>query len=231
MSTNDVSVVLVHGAWADGSSWAKVIGPLAAEAIEVIAAPLPLTSFQDDAVALDRALERAAGPVVLVGHAYAGAVIAATRDEKVKSLVYVAALAPEEGETVADVFYRTEPHPRAPKLAPDDHGLIYLPHEAFAAAFAQNASAEEQALLEAVQRPISPACITVPVGRPLWKDLPTWFLVAEQDRMIVHDNQLFMAQRMGAQVRSYAVDHTPMVTAPSAVINTIQEAIGAVQAV
>ena len=227
MSTNDVSVVLAHGAWADGSSWTKVIGPLAADGIEVVAAPLPLTAFDDDVAALNRALERVAGPVVLVGHAYAGAVIAATRDEKVKSLVYVAALAPDEGETVADVFYRTEPHPRAPKLAPDDHGLIYLPHEAFAAAFAQNASAEERALLEAVQRPISPACITIPVGRPRWKDVPAWYLVAEQDRMIVHDNQSFMAHRMGARIRSHAIDHTPMVTAPSVVLDVIREAISA----
>ena len=124
MSRKDVSVVLVHGAWADGSSWAKVIGPLANEGFKAVAAPLPLTSFADDVAALDRTLERVTGPVVLVGHAYAGAVIAATRDEKVKALVYVAALAPDEGETVADVFYRAEPHPRAPKLAPDSHGLI-----------------------------------------------------------------------------------------------------------
>jgi len=205
MSSNDVGVVLVHGAWADGSSWAKVIGRLAADGVSVIAAPLPLTSFRDDVAALDRTLERVAGPVLLVGHAYAGAVIAAMRDERVKALVYVAALAPDEGETVADVFYRAEPHPQAPKLAPDDHGLIYLPHEAFAAAFAQNASIEEQALLAAVQRPISPACITVTVDRPLWKDRPTWFLLAEQDRMIRHDNQCFMAERMKARMRSSPV--------------------------
>ena len=103
MSSDHVSVVLVHGAWADGSSWAKVIAALAAAGIEVVAAPLPLTSFRDDVAALDRTLERVREPIVLVGHAYAGAVIAATRDEKVKGLVYVAALAPDEGETVADV--------------------------------------------------------------------------------------------------------------------------------
>src|ERR1700736_5013663 len=186
MSRENVSVVLVHGAWADGSSWAKVIGPLAAEGVRVLAAPLPLTSFAED-TAVERTVERVSGPVVLVGHAYAGAVIAAARSEKVKALVYVAALAPDEGETVADVFYRTKPHPLAPKLAPDNHGLTYLPDESFAAAFAQNASADELALLSAVQRPISPACITVPVNRPRWKDRPTWFLMAEQDRMIVHD--------------------------------------------
>ena len=179
MSSNKVSVVLVHGAWADGSSWAKVIAPLAAQGFNVVAAPLPLTSFEADVAALDRALERIDGPIVLAGHAYAGAVIGATRSDKVKALVYVAALAPDEGETVADVFYRAEPHPKAPKLAPDAHGLIHLPDEAFADAFAQNASAEELAVLRAAQRPISPACITAPMARPLWKDRPAWFLVAE----------------------------------------------------
>jgi pimeloyl-ACP methyl ester carboxylesterase len=227
MPWNDVSVVLVHGAWADGSSWAKVIAPLTADGVKVIAAPLPLTTFRDDVAALDRALERVTGPVVLVGHAYAGAVIGATRSKKVKALVYVAALAPDEGETVADVFYRVEPHPLAPKLAPDAHGLIYLPEPAFAAAFAQYAAAEELALLAAVQRPISPACITVPMERPLWKDRPAWFLVAEQDRMIVPETQHFMATRMTAKVRSHQVDHTPLVTAPAAVVDIIHGAIEA----
>jgi len=225
MSANDVSVVMVHGAWADGSSWAKVIGSLAAEGIKAVAAPLPLTSFSDDVAALERTLARATGPVVLAGHAYAGAVIGATRSEKVRALVYVAALAPDAGETVADVFYRTEPHPQAPKLAPDDHGLIYLPDAAFAAAFAQHASAEEQTLLAAVQRPISPACITVAVDRPLWKDRPSWFLVAEEDRMIAPETQHFMATRMKAQVRSHRVDHTPIVTAPAVVVDIIREAV------
>jgi pimeloyl-ACP methyl ester carboxylesterase len=230
MSLNQMTVVLVHGAWADGSSWAKIIGPLAADGLGVMAAPLPLTSFADDVAALDRTIERAAGPVVLVGHAYAGAVIAAARSEAVKALVYIAALAPDEGETVADVFYRTAPHPQAPKLAPDGHGLIYLPEAAFAGAFAQNATADELAVLAAVQRPIAPACITVAVPRPLWKDRPTWFLVAEQDRMIVHDNQRFMAERMQARVRAHAVDHTPLVTAPGVVLDVLREAIAAVRA-
>jgi pimeloyl-ACP methyl ester carboxylesterase len=225
MSSNDVSVVLVHGAWAYGSSWAKIIAPLAAEGVQAIAAPLPLTSFKDDVEALDRTLERVSPPVVLVGHAYAGAVIAATRSDKVKALVYVAALAPDEGETVADVFTRGKPRPQAPKLAPDAHGLIWLPEAAFAAAFAQNASKEELALLAAVQRPLSPACITVKVGRPLWKDRSAWFLIAEQDRMIVHENQRFMAERMKARLRSHPVDHAPLVTAPSYVLDIIRGAI------
>jgi pimeloyl-ACP methyl ester carboxylesterase len=226
MAMNDATVVLVHGAWADGSSWAKVIAPLAASGVKAVAAPLPLTSFRDDVAALDRALDRVQGSVVLAGHAYAGGVIGATRSDKVKALVYVAALAPDEGETVADVFSRGAPHPQAPKLVPDAHGLIYLPETAFAGAFAQNATKEELAVLAAVQRPISPACITVKMERPLWKDRPAWFLVAEQDRMIVEDNHRFMAERMKAKVRSHPVDHTPLVTAPSTVIDIIREAIG-----
>ena len=225
MSSNGASIVLVHGAWADGSSWAKVIAPLAADGFRVTASPLPLTSFRDDVAALDRTLERVTGPVVLAGHAYAGAVIAATRSEKVRALVYVTALAPDEGETVANVFYRGRPHPQAPNLAPDAHGLIYLPEAAFAAAFAQNASKEALAVLAAVQRPISPACITVKMERPLWKDRPAWFLVGEQDRMIVEENQRFMAERMNARLRSHPVDHAPLVTAPSAVVDIIREAI------
>jgi pimeloyl-ACP methyl ester carboxylesterase len=223
-------ILLVHGAWADGSSWAKVIAPLAAEGFKVTAAALPLTSFHDDLAALERSLERVPGPVVLAGHAYAGAVIAATRREKVQALVYIAALAPDEGETVAEVFYRTPPHPEAPKLAPDGNGLIYLPDSAFAAAFAQNATAEDLAVLAAVQRPISPACITVKMARPLWKDRPAWYLLAEQDRMIPAENQRFMAQRMKARVHSHPVDHAPLVTAPSLVLDIIREAAGEAEA-
>jgi pimeloyl-ACP methyl ester carboxylesterase len=126
------------------------------------------------------------------------------------------------------VFYRGAPHPQAPKLAPDAHGLIYLPEAAFPAAFAQTASRQELAVLAAVQRPISTACISVKVERPLWKDRPAWFLVAEQDRMIVADNHRFMAERMKARIRSHAVDHTPLVTAPSYVLDIIREAIGEV---
>jgi len=143
----------------------------------------------------------------------------------VKALVYVTALAPDEGEKVADVFYRLEPHPQAPKLAPDSNGLIWLPEEAFASAFAQNASADEQAVLAAVQRPISLSCITVPVGRPLWRDIPSWFLLAEEDRMIAPGTQLYMAERMKAKIKAHAVDHIPSVTAPIAVVDVIRDAI------
>jgi pimeloyl-ACP methyl ester carboxylesterase len=228
MAVKDVSVVLAHGAWADGSSWARVIPLLKAEGVKVLAAPLPLTSLADDVAAVNRTLERAEGAIVLAGHAYAGAVIAEARSERVKALVYVTALAPDQGETVADVFYRLPPHPQAPQLAPDANGLIWLPEAAFPSAFAQHASSEDLAVLAAVQRPISPACITVPVGHPLWKDVPAWFLVAEDDRMIVADTQRFMAERMKATVRAHAVDHTPIVTAPTVVADIINEAVRSV---
>lgn len=225
MSGNDVSVVLAHGAWADGSSWSKVIVALQEQGITAIAAPLPLTSLLDDVRALDSASERVEGKLVLVGHAYAGAVIGSTRNPRVRSLVYVAALAPAQGETVADVFYRAAPHPQAPKLAPDSHGLIWLPADAFATAFAQDASKKEQSLLAAVQRPISPACISVAVARPLWQERPSWFLIAERDRMIAPETQRFMADRMKARVHSHPVDHTPIVTAPATVVDLILEAV------
>jgi pimeloyl-ACP methyl ester carboxylesterase len=228
MAIEDVSVVLAHGAWADGSSWAGVIAALKEEAVKVSAAPLPLTSLADDVTALNRSLDRTEGPVVLAGHAYAGAVIALVRPERVKALVYVTALAPDQGEKVADVFYRLEPHPQAPKLAPDNNGLIWLPDEAFEAAFAQNASADQRAVLAAVQRPISISCITVSVGRPLWKDIPSWFLVAEDDRMIAPETQRYMAERMKAKTKAFAVDHTPSVTAPAVVVDVIRDAIRSV---
>jgi pimeloyl-ACP methyl ester carboxylesterase len=161
---------------------------------------------------------------VLAGHAYAGAVIAETRDPKVASLVYIAGLAPEEGETVADVFYHGQPHPKAPETEPDLHGLVWLPEQAFADAFAPNASPGEQAILAAVQRPLSVACISVPVERPAWKDGPSWVLIAEQDRMINPETQHFQAERMGAHTRIRPVDHTPMVTAPADVADIILDA-------
>jgi pimeloyl-ACP methyl ester carboxylesterase len=219
------SVVLVHGAWADGSSWNDVIGPLLSKGLDAFAAPIPLTSLSDDVGALDRALERTEGPVVLAAHAYAGAVIAASTNERVQSLVFIAALAPDEGETVAEMFYRENPHPQAPQLAPDAHGFIWMPQEGFGAAFAQHASPARAALFAATQRPIAVACIQERAPRAAWKVKPSWYLVAEQDRMINPSTQHFMARRMGARIRSEKVDHTPLVTAPEPVIEMILEAM------
>lgn len=218
------SIVLVHGAWADGSSWNDVIGPLLSSGLNVLAAPIPLTSLSDDIAALDRTLERTEGPVILAAHAYAGAVIASTTNQRIRSLVFIAALAPDEGETVADVFYREQPHPLAPQLAPDPHGLIWMPRSGFDTAFSQRASPERAALCAAAQRPIAIACIQEKAPRPAWKVTPSWYLVAEEDRMINPATQRFMAERMGARIRSEKVDHTPLVSAPGPVIEIILEA-------
>jgi pimeloyl-ACP methyl ester carboxylesterase len=218
------TVIMVHGAWADGYCWTNIILPLEQHGLKVICAPIPLTSLTNDIAALNWALERTSGPVVLVGHAYSGAVIAAVREDRVKSLVYIAALAPDEGETVSKVFYRDAPHPEAPKLAPDSHGFIWIPEGGFRRAVAHKASADQTNIATAVQRPIAVQCIQEPAPAPLWKSKPSWFLIAEEDRMINPKTQHFMADRMGATVRPHRVDHSPMYSEPAAVIEVILEA-------
>jgi pimeloyl-ACP methyl ester carboxylesterase len=224
----NATVVLVHGAWADGSSWKDVILLLENQGLRVIAAPLPLTSFSDDAEALRRVIARTNGPIILAGHAYAGAVIATANDGRVKALVYIAALAPDEGETVAQVFYRDEPHPQAPRLAPDIDGLIWMPEDGFRDAFAHLASADQVALSKAVQRPIAMKCIQEAAPTPAWRSKPSWFLIAKQDRMINPTTQHFMAERMKATTRSLEIDHTPLLSAPESVVAIIAEAASSV---
>ena len=220
----NATIVLVHGAWADGSCWQKVILPLQKEGLKVTCAPIPLTSLTDDIAALERVIERTNGPVLLAGHAYGGAPIAGPKDERIKSLVYIAALAPAEGETVADVFYRAKPHPEAPPMQPDSHGWVWMPEGAFAHGIAHRASADEAAILQAVQRPIALKCVQEKAPVPGWKTTPSWFLIAEQDRMIAPETQRYMAERMGATIRTHDVDHSPMYTAPDVVVSVILEA-------
>ena len=218
------TIILAHGAWADGSCWSNIILPLQQRGLHVICAPIPLTSLSDDTVALSRALERTRGPVVLVGHAYSGAVIATVQEDRVKSLVYIAGLASDEGETVATVFYRDPPHPQQPKLVPDSNGFIWMPDDGFRRAVAHKASADQISIATAVQRPIAIACIQESVPAPTWKMKPSWYLLAEEDRMINPTTQRFMADRMGAKIHSCAVDHSPMYTEPNLVIDVILEA-------
>jgi pimeloyl-ACP methyl ester carboxylesterase len=227
MPDRKITVVFVHGAWAECASWNYVLPIVQKADLRAVCAPIPLTSLSDDVSALDRTLVRTEGDIVLVGHAYAGAVIAATKNKRVKLLIYVAALAPDEGETVADVFYREAPHPQAPKLSPDADGYIWMSVDGFSQAFAQNASPELKALLMATQRPIHVRCIQEKAPRPLWRDWPSWFLVAENDRMISPKTQHFEADRMGATVRVQAIDHSPMLTSPDSVVEVIHEAVRA----
>jgi len=225
MTTKRATIILCHGAWADGSSWNSVIQPLRDLSFEVMTAPIPLTSLSDDVAMVKRCINRAQGPVVLVGHAYGGAVISSVDDDRVKSVVLVAALAPAVEETVASVFFKEEPDPRAPKLAPDADGFIWMPEDGFQKAFAQNASDSVKRNLWAVQRPINAACIQETVTFTNWNSKPSWYLLAEQDRMIKPLVQRFMAERMKAKIRPVACDHTPSITAPRSVVEIIAEAV------
>jgi pimeloyl-ACP methyl ester carboxylesterase len=218
------TIILVHAAWEDGSCWSNIILPLERHGLHVICAPIPLTSLTNDATALSQVLGRTGGPIILVGHAYSGAVIAAVREDRVKSLVYITALAPDEGETVAKVFYLNPNSPEAPKMSPDSNGLIWMPDDGFRRAVAHKASADQVKIAAAVQRPLGVQCIKEVAPTPTWRTKPSWFLVAEEDRMINPKTQRFMAGRMGAKVHSYPVDHTPMYSEPQVVINVILEA-------
>ena len=220
----NATVVFVPGAWADGSSWGTVLNGVANAGLGVICAPIPLTTLSDDIAAVRRVIARIDGPVVLVAHAYGGSVIAGVDDEKVKGLVYIAALAPDEGEATVEVFTREAPHPDAPKMAPDENGYVWMPHEAILKAFSPNATADEQLRIEAIQRPINVACIIEKAPAPAWKKKPSWFLIAEEDRMILKTTQRFMAERMKAIIRTAHADHLPSLTMPKPVIDIVLEA-------
>jgi hypothetical protein len=142
------------------------------------------------------------------------------------ALVFITSLTPDEGETVADVFYREKSE--APHLVPDGHGLLWIPDKQFHAAWCQNASTEEAALLAATQRPIAVACIQEKAPPPAWRAKPSWYLVAEEDRMINPATQLFLARRMGARIQSEKVDHAVLITAPEVAVGVILEAVSSV---
>jgi pimeloyl-ACP methyl ester carboxylesterase len=231
MNGTSLSIILVHAAWADGSSWAKVISQLQEHGHVVHAAQLPLTSLSDDAAALGRLLDRVSGPVLLVGHSYAGAVItkAAAGRDTVRGLVYVAAMAPAEGETVGELLHREPPHASAPRLVPDAQGYIWLPEGAFRDAVAPRVSEPEAKLLQSVQKPIHVSCLMEPMTAPAWVGMSTWFLLAEDDRMISAKTQRFMADRMAAVTISTDVDHAPLFSAPERVTGIIEQAAAAVR--
>ena len=217
------TVVLVHAAWADGSSWNKVTEQLQRKGVNVVAAQIPLTSLSDDVAALRKVLLRQEGPLVLVGHSYGGAVItaAAAGNPHVKALVYIAAVVPDEGETVGDVFHRVAPHPCAPKLQPDADGFLWLNVDAFRTAVAPDAPLLETALMAATQKPISVTCLGEPMSKPAWREKPSWFLIAEKDRMVSPETQRFTAERMRSTIVSLSVDHTPLASDPAAVAELI----------
>ena len=222
------SVVLVHAAWADASSWNKVIPPLQRKGMQVVAVQIPLTSLSDDVAIVRRTLKRVNGPMVLVGHSYGGAVITAagSGNPNVLALVYIAAMAPDEGETVGELLHRAVPHPSAPALVPDEDGFLWMSAKGFADAVAHESSAGDALLMAATQKPIAIKCVQEQMARPAWKEKPSWFLIAEVDRMIAPATQRFMAHRAGSHIHAVGVDHTPLASAPDRVVAIITEAVG-----
>jgi pimeloyl-ACP methyl ester carboxylesterase len=150
---------------------------------------------------------------------------AATSVPKVRGLVYIAAMAPDEGETVGELLHRASPHPMSAKLSPDSDGYIWMSAEGFANSVAPRATSDEIAFMTAVQKPIALPCLGQPATKPAWREKPSWFLLAEEDSQILPDTQRFMAERMNARVDAQNVDHSPNLTAPEAVVTLIRRAM------
>ena len=220
------TVVLVHAAWFDGSSWNRVISGLEQRGYRAVAAQLPLTSLTDDIECVRRWLRREIDPLIMVGHSYGGAVVtaAAADDDKVKALVYIAAIVPDQGETVGQIFGRIAPHPKAPALQPDAEGFIWLNVSNFRDAVAPEASREETVFMAAAQKPINAKCLGEPIIKAAWRNKPSWFLVAENDRMVSPETQRFTAERMKSTVASLPVDHLPLASRPDSVVAVIEKA-------
>lgn len=211
-------IVLVHGAFADGSSWSKVVVQLQAKGYNVIAAQNPLTSFQDDVAAAKRSIAQMDGPVLLVGHSYGGMVISeAGKDPKVAGLLYVAALVPEEGQNVSDVnaAMPTTGVEKEFQLSPE--GFLSLPLKGINEFFAQDAPPEERKVIFATQAPWAASATQEKVYSPAWKTKPSWVIVAQQDRMINPDLERFKAKLIKATTIELASSHVPMVSQPGEV--------------
>jgi pimeloyl-ACP methyl ester carboxylesterase len=219
------NVVLVHGAFADGSSWSKVIPLLQEKGLDVIAVQNPLTSFDDDVAATRRAIAQMDGPVLLVGHSYGGMVISeAGKDPKVAGLLYVAALVPEDGQSVTDVnaAMPTTGVEREFKLSPE--GFLSLSSKAINESFVQDASPEERNVIFATQVPWALSATQQKVYHPAWEAKPSWVIVAEKDGMINPDLERFKAKLIKATTINLISSHVPMVSQPDKVAGFIIEA-------
>lgn len=217
------SIVFVHGLWADGSGWNALIPTLLREGHKVISVQNPLTTIEDDIIATQKALARLEGPIVLVGHSWGGAVItAAGNDEKVKSLVYVAALAPDEGENLG-LLSEQYPAEAAKHLQVED-GLVWMGLEGMQKFFAGDLPEAETALMYAVQGPASVALFGAQVTNPAWKNKKNWYIVGKNDYTINPELERLFASRMGAATTELESSHVPMLSQPEAVLKVIREA-------
>jgi pimeloyl-ACP methyl ester carboxylesterase len=224
------NIVLVHGAFADGSSWAKVIPILQAKGYNVTAVQIPLSSLADDVAATQRALAQQDGPVVLVAHSWAGVVITdAGMDPKVVGLVYVAAFGPDRGETAGELG---KPYPPPPALAApvvDKQGFMHLTTEAVMKHFASDLPASEARVVAATQGPINVSAFAAQVSGVAWKTKPSWFIVAKLDGAIAPDAERFFARRMKATTTELNTSHVPMLSQPQAVATVIMDAAAKAQ--
>jgi pimeloyl-ACP methyl ester carboxylesterase len=220
------NVVLVHGAWADGSSWAKVIPLLERAGLNVIAVQNPLTSLSDDVGTVKRAIELQNGPTILVGHSYGGAVISESgADPKVVGLVYVAAFAPDAGEAVGALGKEFPPAPGGAELRPDAGGFLTMTTKGVLENFAQDLPIAERKLLAATQGPTNGAAFGAKLTNAPWKTKPTWYVVAANDRMIPPDLERKFAKAMNAKTITLPSSHVPMLSHPAEVAKLIIEAV------
>jgi pimeloyl-ACP methyl ester carboxylesterase len=217
------NVVLVHGAWADGSSWSKVITLLQNKGFNVTAVQVPLTSLEDDIVTTKNFLAAQKGPTVLVGHSYGGAVITGAANEapNVKALVYIAAFGLDEGESLEGLSHQGPATAGSAQIRPDEHGFLWIDRDGFPAAFAADVDQVEARVMAAVQKPLSLKSFTAKSGPPAWKNLPSWYLVSSNDQMIPPQAEEFMAKRMGATVRTVPSSHASLVSHPKEVAELI----------
>jgi pimeloyl-ACP methyl ester carboxylesterase len=219
------NIVLVHGAWADGSSWSKVIPLLEAKGLHVVAVQLPLTSLADDVATVNRALALEDGPVLLVAHSYGGVVITqAGNDPKVAGLVYVAAIAPQEGQSAFDLA-NAYPTPALQELRVDQFGFLKLTPTGIREDFAQDLSDYEQTVLTATQGPTAGgASLSAPVSAAAWRNKPCWFVIAAHDRVVSPTLQAVEAQQMNATSVTLSSSHVAMLSQPHVVASFIRRA-------
>ncbi|HYL23291.1 MAG TPA: alpha/beta hydrolase [Burkholderiales bacterium] len=219
------NVVLVHGAWADGSSWAKVIPLLEKAGLNAVAVQNPLTSFEDDMAATKRAIALADGPVILVGHSWGGVVISdAGADPKVAGLVYVAAFAPDVGQAVGDLGKDLPPPPGGAEIRPDAGGYLTMTTKGVFENFAPDLPLAQKKLIFATQGATNSSVFGAKVANAAWKTKPTWYVVASNDRMIQPDLERSFAKTMKAKTITLPSSHVPMLSHPNEVAKLIIEA-------
>lgn len=219
------NVVLVHGAFADGSSWSKVIPLLQAKGLHVTSVAIPLTSFADDLAATKRAIAAQDGPVILVGHSYGGVVITeAGNDPKVVGLVYVAAFAPDTNQNITEISKPFPPPPGLNMVKPLTDGFILLTPEGIETAFAQDLTKEEKALILAVQPQTAGAIFGAKPTAAAWHVKPTWYVVSSNDRMIAPEQEKSMAKQMNATTTVLPSSHVAMLSHPREVAKVIEDA-------